>query len=295
MTRPAHVLPFLALVALVVTSLSLPGFAAAQSTRSVTASARCFDTDAGEQPEVAVTLTNRTGDALIVSYVHGFTTSQAFVPMMRMEQPGAVAPVVVADGETQTLRARWDDLGDPPGFIGGALVVTSAGALVPACSERAVDADELQLGPAPTSEEEAREEAVTIAVETIGRLESWRAYPALYQLLHPDAQAEVPFATLACAYAAQFGLPTDPLVTMVFANTVDDVTFEPWTWTVNGETYPDAAAVDYRKQVGSIAESEEVATSMHLVEADGQWRWFFGASQEALAALPSDCDLGGMG
>ena len=295
MTRRAYVLPFLGLFTLLVASLCLPGFASAQSTRSVTASARCFDTDAGEQPEVEVTLTNRTGEPLTVSYVHGFTTSQAFVPMLRMEQSGDAAPVVVADGETETLRARWDDLDDPPGFIGGALVVTSAGALVPTCSERAVDADELQLGPAPESEEEAREEAVTIAVEKIGRLESWRTYPALYQLLHPDVQAEVPFAALACAYAAEYGLPTDPLETLVFANTVDDIAFEPWTWTVNGETYPDAATVDYQKQVGTIVETEEVASTMHLVEADGQWRWFLGASQEAVAALPTDCDFDGMG
>jgi hypothetical protein len=286
---------FVGLIALLVATFCLPLQATAQSPRTVTASARCLDAGAGGQPEVEVTLTNQTGESVTVSYVHGFTTSQAFVPLMRTEAPGTVAPMVVADGDTQTLRAPWDDLGDPPGFIGGALVVTSAGALVPLCSERPVDADELQLGPAPASDEAAREEAVRIAVETLGRLESWRAYPALYQLLHPDAQAEVPFAAMACWYAERYGLPSDPQRTLVFDNVVDHVEFGPWTWAVTGETYPNAAAVAYRQKIGTIAQAEEVETSFHLVEADGQWRWFFGVSREALDALPTDCELSGAG
>jgi hypothetical protein len=291
----ARLVPLIALAALLAASLGAPTLARAQTARSVTASARCIDAGAGGQPEVEVTLTNQTGEALTVSYVHGFTTSQVFVPMMRMEEPDSSTAVVIADGTTETVRAPWDDLGDLPGYIGGALVVTNMGALVPVCSERAVDADEIMLGPAPASDEEARQEAVTIAVQTLGRLESWRAYPALYQLLHPDAQAEAPFTALACWYAAQYGLPDEPLTTLVFGNDVDAVAFGPWTWGVTGETYPDAATVDYRQEVGTIVDVDEVASTMHLVEADGQWRWFFGASEEALAALPVDCDLGGAG
>jgi hypothetical protein len=132
-------------------------------------------------------------------------------------------------------------------------------------------------------------------VETLGQLESWRAYPALYQLLHPDAQAAVPFEAMACWYAERYGLPSDPLVTLVFDNAVDAVSFAPWTWQVSGATYPNAAAVDYRQTVGTIVQSEEVATSFHLVEVDGQWRWFFGVSRDALAALPTTCDLSGAG
>ena len=293
MTRLDYVLRFLGLTTILVASISQAEFATAQSTRSVTASARCLDT--GGQPEVEVTVTNQTGDLLTVSYVHGFTTGQSFVPLMRVEPPVPVAPTFVGDGETVTLRAPWDDLGDPPGFIGGALVVTSAGALVPVCSERPADADELVLGPAPTSEAVAQDEAVNIAVEMLGRLESWRAYPALYQLLHPDAQAVVPFEAMACWYAERYGLPSEPLVTLVFDNAVDAISFAPWTWQVSGATYPNAAAVDYRQTVGTIAQSEEVATSFHLVEVDGQWRWFFGVSRDALAALPTTCDLGGVG
>ena len=48
-------------------------------------------------------------------------------------------------------------------------------------------------------------------------------------------------------------------------------------------------------RIGTIVESEVMATSMHLVEANVQWRWFFGTSGDVLAALPTDCDLGGAG
>ena len=291
----ARLAPILALTALLAASLWTPPLAGAQSARSVTASARCVDASAGGKPEVEVTLTNQTGEAVTVSFVHGFTTGQVFVPMMRIEESQAGTPIVVADGASETVRAPWDDLGDLPGYIGGALVVTSLGALVPLCSERAADADEIMLGPAPASDEAARQEAVTTAVQTLGRLESWRAYPALYELLHPDAQAEVPFAALACWYAARYGLPDEPLTTLVFGNEVDAIAFGPWTWGVTDESYPDAAAVAYRQEVGTIVEVEEVSSSMHLVEADGQWRWFFGTSEEELATLPVDCDLRGGG
>lgn len=265
--------------------------ASAQSERMVTATARCLETGSDGHPEVEVRLTNQTGAPLIVSYVRGYTTGQAFVPRMRMVVPEPAPPVVVADGETATVTAPWDDLDDRPTAIGGALVVTSAGALVPACSDRSADADEVHLGPAPASAAEARREAVAITVEMLGRLESWRAYPALYQLLHPDAQTQVSFPALACWYAAQFGLPDEPLVNLVFGNHVDEVAFGPWTWAVTGETYPDAAEVAYTTKVGTIAAAEDIASTMHLVASEGQWRWFFGTNQEGLAALPTNCGL----
>jgi hypothetical protein len=81
----------------------------------------------------------------------------------------------------------------------------------------------------------------------------------------------------------------------VFGNTVDDIAFGPWTWVMTGQSFPDAAAVDYTSKVGTVAAAEEITSMMHLVEADGQWRWFFGTSREALDTLPSDCELGGAG
>lgn len=283
--------PCLTLATLLGLPLGQPPVTSAQEDRIVTASARCHDVAAGARPEITVTLTNRTGAPLTITDLHGITVTQAFSVLMRTTAPPDMPPLAVPDGETRTPRAPWDDLGQGPGFLGAALVVTSAGALVPGCSDRLADADELRLGPPPISDEAARREAVTIAVETLGRLESWRAYPALYQLLHSDARAVTPFAAVACWYAAQFGLPGEPQQTLVFRTAVDEITFGPWIWGVTGRTYPDAAAVAYRQTVGTIAATEEVSAAMHLVAADGQWRWFFGVSPEALAALPAGCDL----
>ena len=291
MFRVAQVAAILGFLSLGTLPFTLSHEASAQSTRTVTASARCLEAGASRQPEVAVTLTNQSGGPVTVSYVHGFTTGQVFAPVMRMVDPESMAPVVVQDGETTTITAPWDDLGDAAGSLGGALVVTSAGALVPGCSDRPVDADARQLGPMPATDDEARRKAIASTVQMLGQLESWRAYPALYQLLHPDAQAEVSFAALACWYAGQFGLPGDPLEMMVFGSTVDSIDFGPWTWAVTGESYADAAEVVYTTKVGTIAAAEETTATMHLVAADGQWRWFFGTSPESLAAMPTDCGL----
>lgn len=276
---------------LLATSLWLPHLGSAQSARVVTASARCQDAGSGLLPEVEVSLTNQTGAPLTVSYIHGFTTTQAFDVLMRTAYAGDVPPNIIPDGETRTLRGEWDDLREGPGYFGAALVVTSAGALVPLCSDRPADADQILLGPTPVSAEEARREAVETTAHMLGQLESWRAYPALYQLLHPDARAEVPFAAVACWYAERYGLPGEPQQTMVFGYEVDTITFGSWTWAVTGQTYPAAAAVAYRETIGTIASTEEVPTSMHLVEAGGQWRWFFGVTRTALDALPTDCQL----
>jgi hypothetical protein len=53
--------------------------------------------------------------------------------------------------------------------------------------------------------------------------------------------------------------------------------------------------VDHTSKAGTITKEKNTASTMHLVEVNGQWRWFFGTSREALDALPTDCDLGGAG
>ena len=290
MTRITRIAPLL-IVTLLATSLYLPHFSSAQSARVVTASARCQAAGSGLLPEVEVSLTNETGAPLTVSYIRGFTTTQAFDVLMRTTYAGDMPPTIIPDGETRTLRGEWDDLRQGSGYLGAALIVTNAGALVPGCSDRPADADQILLGPASVSAEEARREAVEITTQMLGQLESWRAYPALYQLLHPDARAEVPFAALACWYAERYGLPGEPRPTMVFGYEVDTIAFGSWTWAVTGRTYPVAAAVAYREKIGTLAATEEVPTSMHLVEAGGQWRWFFGVSRTGLDALPTDCLL----
>jgi hypothetical protein len=279
------------LVVLFLSGLAVPNGSRAAEERTITASARCLEATADDEPTVEVTIVNRTGASVRVGYVHGFTTPQVFSVLQNVVDPGRGNDVTIKDRETRILSAPWDDLRDGAGYFGAALVVTSAGVLVPGCSDRPADADTLTLGPAPGSSSALKREQVEIAARMIGQLESWRAYPALYSLLHPDAQEEVPFAAVACWYAGEYGLPGTPDNHIVRSTEPTDVTFGPWTYGVTGETY-DAAEVTYRQKIGSMVSSDTVETVAHLVKEGGLWRWFFGANAEAVAALPTDCDLG---
>lgn len=294
-----HVIALAALLALAAAPLLGGPLAAARATtgRTVKASAICIVPGPGgpATPVVEVTLSNHTGAPLSVVYVHGFTTGQVFAIRMRMAEQPRQPATIVPDGATRILRGPWDDLRPAAGTLGGALIVTSAGALTPVCGSRAVDASTLRLGPAPTTAAETQQEGARLAAETIGRLESWRAYPALYALLHPDARAEVPFAAVACWYAGQYGLPGLPAPKLIFDTTVTDIQFGAWTWAVSGRTYALAAEVSQRQQVGTIALTEPVSGVEHLVYADGFWRWFFATSAAGLAAQPTDCHLGAGG
>ena len=211
---------------------------------------------------------------------------------MRMVDPGEVQTSIVPADGSRALSAPWDDLRDGEGYAGGALVVTNLGLLMPTCGDRPEDADRLTLRRAPSTTNGARREAVRIAAETLGQLETWRAYPALYALLHSDVRAEVPFRAVACWYAERYGLPETPAYPGPFSVKVRHVHFGAWTWSVTGKGFPDAAEVTYRQQVGTVGKTEPVDGVEHLAFADSQWRWFFGVDPEDVTNQPTDCDLG---
>jgi hypothetical protein len=263
--------------------------AAAQSSgRSVTATAECVTVSQVDEGSIEVTVANEAGMPVTVTYVEPFITGQAFSPEWTMTDPGATRTRTVEGGDRLTLTVTWNDI-VRQGEIGAALVVTSTGALMPMCDGKEVGLTR-PLGPEPDSDDEADKELATIAVETIGALEMWRAYPALYALLHPDAQDLIPFEAIACWYAGQFGLPAKWKDT-VFSTTVLDVSFDDWTWSVNGEEYADAAGIAYEQEIGTMASAETVESSMHLVLEDGQYLWFFGSSLDSIESLPTTCDL----
>ncbi len=266
---------------------------ATSNSRTISASATCNETGKNGQPEVLAKVTNNSGTALVVSYLHGITTPQAFQVHMTMADPGNLSPVTIPDGGSTTIRAAWDDLraGLGAGSSGAALVVTNFGILTPRCDDP--QPVKVTLGLAPLADVDAQQEVVKIAAETMGTLESWRAYPALYALLHPDVKAATSFPAVACWYANQYGTIDAPIGDGITATTVTDVTFGAWTWAVNGKNYPHAATVTTSQQIGSIASSPPVSGTEHLALANGQWSWFFGLSQAALAAQPTDCSLGG--
>jgi hypothetical protein len=262
------------------------------SGRTVTATARCVEWSKSAPAHVEVVLTNNSGLPISLSYLHGWTTSEALNPTFLMRDPGETVSQSIQDGDTLVVQAPWDDLRRHEGDIGMAIVVTSAGVQMPECSGN--DATLVRpLGPKPTNGTEAVKENAKIAAETIGWLEAWRAYPALYALLHPDSQAEVSFSAVACWYADQYGIPTD-WKDSVFTTDVLDVSIGPWTWGVTGQEYGNAAAISYTQDISTMSKSAPVTGTEHLVsdQGDGQFRWFFGLSKEEITAQPTNCDLG---
>lgn len=93
----------------------------------------------------------------------------------------------------------------------------------------------------------------------------------LYDWMHPDSKAIVPFPAMAGWYQEAFVL--DPPVWM----TVDEVRLVEWTWGVTGKVYPSAAEVTYRQR---FADGREETDKVRLVRDDGAWRWFFGRDRD---------------
>ena len=110
------------------------------------------------------------------------------------------------------------------------------------------------------------------AARLLSRLEGDRDFDALYDLLHPDSRAIAPRAAVVGWYETDLaGRRTAEL-------TVTDVTFIEWTWPVTGVTYPRTAAVSFVQPYWTGETRSDVAAAVHLVEDDGEWGWFFGAS-----------------
>lgn len=75
-----------------------------------------------------------------------------------------------------------------------------------------------------------------------------------------------------------------------------DIQIAPWTWPATGQTYEEAAEVTYRQPFlvkdppdGAPPPTEEREAVLHLVQADGILRWFFGTDRDWLAQLPESC------
>jgi predicted metalloprotease len=110
------------------------------------------------------------------------------------------------------------------------------------------------------------------AARLLSQLEGERDFDALYDLLHPDSRAIAPRAAVVGWYEADLaGRRTAEL-------TVTDVTFIEWTWPVTGVTYPRTASVSFVQPYWTGETRSDVAAAVHLVEDDGEWGWFFGAS-----------------
>lgn len=117
-------------------------------------------------------------------------------------------------------------------------------------------------------------------------LEAERDFDALYDRMHPDARAVVPRSAVVGWYESYFAnRETQEL-------TVNEVTFEPWTWGVTGVTYEDAVTVAFLQPYTVDGVLTDVPGEVHLVPFGDEWGWFFGASRsfvdEQIAAYGND-------
>ncbi len=122
-------------------------------------------------------------------------------------------------------------------------------------------------------------EAATTA-EELFRLAADRRFNALYDRIHPDAQAIVPRAAAVGAFtdiyaAAQAGRAE-----------ILDVHIGSWTWGVTGQTYDYAAQVRFVQPfVDESGREQLLEDQMYLVESVGEWRWFFGSAPEFVSQV----------
>lgn len=121
-----------------------------------------------------------------------------------------------------------------------------------------------------------RANAAATASEIL-RLAGERKFNAMYDYMHPDAMAIVP-------RSAAVGVFTD-VYTEAQAGQAQIVGVEmgPWTWGVTGQEYPYAAQISFIQPfIDENNQQEWLEDAMYLVNAGGEWRWFFGSSAETV-------------
>lgn len=293
--RSVHALALLALLALAQPFVATAPVRAAGQ-RTVTASVACARVigEASGLPKIEATIKNRTGAPLRIGYLRAFGTAQNLeggVTGLAMSASATEETITVEDGQTRRLPVEWGGVALKRSDAIVALIVTNAGLLLPGCGEQEPRTLTLPAD-APADDQAATAEAVTRGAETIGQLESLRAYPALYALMHPDGRAAVSVEAMSCWYLGQFGPPVTPDTPAIISTTVESVRIVDWTWGVNGKVYPGAAEVKQSQEIGVPPKGGEVQTAtIHLVEEDGIWRWFFGSTPDGVAGLTESCDI----
>jgi hypothetical protein len=121
--------------------------------------------------------------------------------------------------------------------------------------------------------EEAAERTREISV-----LEAARDFDALYDLMHPDAQAVLPREVVVGWYREDF---RDRRTAKA---TIFDVCFTEWTWAKTCKSYPNTAVVLFKQPFWVHDERQpdpDKPLTLHLVRsAPGDWRWFLGRTRE---------------
>jgi predicted metalloprotease len=120
-------------------------------------------------------------------------------------------------------------------------------------------------------------EAVATA-EEIFRLAAEGKYNAMYDRIHPDAHAVVPRAAAVGTFTELYAIAQAGRSQITGARMVS------WTYPVTGQTYPYAAEISFVQPYVENGQERTLEDTMYLVESNGEWRWFFGASPEFVEA-----------
>lgn len=243
----------------------------------VSASAQCVE---GPRPSngdelLDVVITNNSDHPVTVVHVGS---------LLGPAQPSFSSFVVEAGADWNGLVPRFV----PDGIaLHGAVITTDAGALALPCGYTDIPFSTRPVDPGDI------EETAAIMARTLSILEMFSTpeFDALFTLLHPDVRELVSYTQLACWYR-EYVRTNGPAAEAV----VTSIQIAPWTWGGNGVRYESAAEVAYR-QLSFTDEgggesprgTEEREATIHLVQADGIWRWFFGTDPAWLAQLPETC------
>jgi predicted metalloprotease len=137
---------------------------------------------------------------------------------------------------------------------------------------------DVALGQGRDAERDIAEAGAT--ADELFMLAADRKFNAIYDRIHPDAQAIVPRAAAVGAFtdiyeAAQAGRAE-----------IQDVQIGAWTWGVTEQTYDYAAQVRFVQPfVDENGHESLLEDRMYLVESGGEWRWFFGSNPDFVAEV----------
>lgn len=113
----------------------------------------------------------------------------------------------------------------------------------------------------------------TFTAQEILRLAFERKFNAMYDRIHPDAQAVVPRAAAVGVFEAAYAETDAGEATVTGAKIV------AWTWAVTGKRYDRAVAVAFTQPyTDENGQPQTLSDTMYLVQGEGEWRWFFGSS-----------------
>lgn len=112
----------------------------------------------------------------------------------------------------------------------------------------------------------------TFTAQEILSLASQRKFNAMYDRIHPDAQAVIPRAAAVGTFDELYGKY------QVGEATMGDAKIVAWTWGVTGKTYDRTVQVAFTQPfTDEQGQTQTLSDYINLVQDEGgEWRWFFG-------------------